>query len=47
MLGAGEAGNQIEKIFLREKKIGYCTGCGSCYTIRVFSRMTWLKFWRK
>lgn len=31
-LGANEAGNQTEKIFLRDNKIGYCTGCESCYT---------------
>ncbi len=30
MLGAREAGNQAEKIFLRDKKINYCTGCGAC-----------------
>ena len=28
--GAGEAGNQVEKIFLRDRKINYCTGCGAC-----------------
>jgi multimeric flavodoxin WrbA len=28
--GAQEAGNQAEKIFLRNKKINYCTGCGAC-----------------
>lgn len=28
--GAEEAGNKAEKIFLRGKKIGYCTGCGVC-----------------
>ena len=29
--GAQEAGNQAEKIFLRDKKINYCTGCGTCF----------------
>lgn len=29
--GAREAGHEVEKIALRELKINYCTGCGSCY----------------
>ena len=29
--GAKEAGNNAEKIFLRDKKINYCTGCGVCF----------------
>ena len=29
--GATDAGHQVEKIFLREKNIHYCTGCGVCY----------------
>lgn len=29
--GARAAGNRVEIIALREKKIGFCTGCGICY----------------
>ena len=28
--GAEESGNNVEKIFLKDKKINYCTGCGTC-----------------
>ena len=28
--GAEEAGNRAEKVFLRDKKINYCLGCGAC-----------------
>ena len=30
--GAVEAGNQVEKIFLRDKKVGYCVACQFCKT---------------
>lgn len=29
--GAREAGHSVEKIFLSDHKINYCTGCGVCY----------------
>lgn len=29
-LGAQEAGHHLEKVFLKDKKISYCTGCGTC-----------------
>lgn len=32
MKGAQEAGNDAEKIFLRDKTINYCMGCGLCNT---------------
>ena len=31
MEGAKESGHAVEKVFLKEKKIGYCTGCGYCF----------------
>lgn len=33
--GVQDAGHSAEKVFLRDKKIGYCTGCGACYTKKV------------
>jgi multimeric flavodoxin WrbA len=30
MLGATEAGNQVEKIFIRDKIINHCIACGAC-----------------
>jgi len=30
MRGAREAGNQVEKICLSNKRINYCIGCGAC-----------------
>lgn len=30
MRGAQESGNRVEKIFLKDKHIAYCTGCSVC-----------------
>lgn len=30
MLGAKEAGNQVEKIYIQDKKINFCFGCLAC-----------------
>lgn len=30
MKGAQETGNQVQKIFLKDKSINYCKGCGYC-----------------
>jgi multimeric flavodoxin WrbA len=29
--GAREAGHVVDKIFIQDKKINYCTGCGTCF----------------
>ena len=29
--GANEAGHNTEKIYVRDKKINFCTGCGTCF----------------
>lgn len=31
MAGAQEVGNEVEKIFLRDKIVNYCVGCGACF----------------
>jgi multimeric flavodoxin WrbA len=30
IIGAQSAGHEADKIFLKDKKINYCTGCGTC-----------------
>ncbi|MDP4291331.1 MAG: flavodoxin family protein [Bacteroidota bacterium] len=36
--GAQSAGHQTEKIYIRDQKINYCTGCGSCFSRRECSQ---------
>jgi multimeric flavodoxin WrbA len=31
MMGTKETGHQAEKVFLKDKKINYCTGCTTCF----------------
>lgn len=31
LAGAQEAGHEAEKVFLKDYKISYCTGCGTCF----------------
>lgn len=38
MQGAQEMGHQVEKVFLKDKKIAYCTGCGYCFEHHVCSQ---------
>jgi multimeric flavodoxin WrbA len=38
LAGAQEVGHQVEKIFLKDKKISYCTGCGVCFEKHVCSQ---------
>lgn len=38
MEGAQSAGHQTEKIYVKDKNIHYCTGCGFCYDKRVCSQ---------
>lgn len=36
--GARESGNKVKKVFLADKNIGYCTGCGACVSSGVCSQ---------
>lgn len=33
--GATEAGHNVEKVFINDKKINYCKGCGACYESKI------------
>ena len=40
--GAKDAGNEVKKVFLADKSINYCRGCGICNSsINAFKRMIW------
>lgn len=38
VMGAQEAGLQAEKVFLKDKTINYCSGCGNCFNKRSCSQ---------
>lgn len=37
-VGAKESGHTVEKILLKKKRIGYCTGCGYCFNAHTCSQ---------
>jgi multimeric flavodoxin WrbA len=47
MKGAIEAGNEVEKIFLKDKTVHPCTGCSVCTVNLVRRRMMQWKSWRR
>ncbi len=50
MEGARESGHRAEKVFLRDKNIGYCIGCEACHqrtTASACRRTIWPRFWER
>lgn len=48
MKGAIEAGNEVEKVFVAGKNIGYCKACYACKDTGVCAIKTiWLKSYKK
>ena len=47
--GAQESGNQVEKVFLRSKKVAPCNACYYCKNSggKCAFPMIWLRFWTK
>lgn len=49
MEGARESGHRAEKVFLRDKNIGYCIGCEAATrtTASACRRTIWPRFWER